>query len=154
LASIGYVPQDVFLTDDTIAANIALGVGGSDINFKRLREAAETAQIHDFILNELEDGFETIVGERGVRLSGGQRQRIGLARALYREPSILIFDEATSALDTETEAKLMDAVYKLAGEKTIIMVAHRLSTVSGCDLIFALENGRVHISDYSELVKA
>jgi len=137
-ASIGYVPQDIFLIDDTITRNIALGVPEKEIDMERLREACSTAQILDFIENELPDGFETGVGERGVRLSGGQRQRLGLARALYHRPSLLILDEATSALDIETEAKFLEALRCLSGKLTIIMVAHRLSTLADCDQVVDL----------------
>ncbi len=150
-ATIGYVPQDVFLTDDSIAGNIAIGIPTDEIDTERLHEAARVAQILDFISDELEDGFETITGERGVRLSGGQRQRIGLARALYRDPSVLIFDEATSALDNETEAEVMAAINGLSHQKTIIMIAHRLSTVSDCDRIYQLENGKVKVADFDQL---
>ena len=132
-ATIGYVPQDIFLIDDTIARNVAFGLPDDEIDPKQLREACATAQILDFIETELRDGFDTIVGERGIRLSGGQRQRIGLARALYHRPSLLILDEATSALDVATEAKLLDALRRLAGELTMVVAAHRLSAVADCD---------------------
>ena len=137
-SSIGYVPQDIFLIDDTIAHNIALGIPDKEIDRERLREACSTVQILDFIENELPDGFETSVGELGVRLSGGQRQRLGLARALYHRPSLLILDEATSALDIETEAKFLEALRCLSGKLTIIMVAHRLSTLADCDQVVDL----------------
>ena len=139
-ATIGYVPQDIFLIDDTIARNIALGVPDNDIDNARLREVCSMAQILDFIEMELRDGFQTAVGERGVRLSGGERQRLGLARALYHRPSLLLLDEATSALDTATEAKLIEALRKLSGKLTIITVAHRLSTVAGSDEVVDLDN--------------
>ena len=139
-ATIGYVPQDIFLIDDTIARNIALGVPDNDIDNARLREVCSMAQILDFIEMELRDGFQTAVGERGVRLSGGERQRLGLARALYHRPSLLLLDEATSALDTATEAKLIEALRKLSGKLTIITVAHRLSTVAGSDEVVDLGN--------------
>jgi ABC-type multidrug transport system fused ATPase/permease subunit len=132
-ASIGYVPQDIFLIDDTIARNIAFGLPDEKIDHSRLCEACTLAQILEFVEDELPDGFDTNVGERGIRLSGGQRQRIGLARALYRRPSLLILDEATSALDIATEAKLLDALYGLAGKITMIVVAHRLSAVASWD---------------------
>ena len=134
-ASIGYVPQDIFLIDDTIARNVAFGLLDNEIDPTRLREACAVAQLLDFIETELPDGFDTNTGERGIRLSGGQRQRIGLARALYHRPSLLILDEATSALDTTTEAKLIEALYTLAGKLTIVMVAHRLSSVGSYDEI-------------------
>jgi len=139
-ASIGYVPQDIFLIDDTIARNVAFGLPDDEIDPARLREACATAQILDFIETELHDGFDTIVGERGIRLSGGQRQRIGLARALYHRPSLLILDEATSALDMATEAKLLDALRSLAGKLTMVVAAHRLSTLAGCDQLIDLRD--------------
>jgi ATP-binding cassette, subfamily B, bacterial PglK len=137
-ASIGYVPQDIFLIDDTIARNIAFGLPDSEIDPARLREATDTAQLLDFIEGELPDGFDTNVGERGVRLSGGQRQRIGLARALYHRPSLLILDEATSALDVATEARLLEALSALAGKLTMVVAAHRLSAVANCDQLVDL----------------
>jgi ABC-type multidrug transport system fused ATPase/permease subunit len=139
-ASIGYVPQDIFLIDDTIARNVAFGLLDTEIDPVRLREACAIAQILEFIEAELRDGFDTKVGERGIRLSGGQRQRIGLARALYHRPSVLILDEATSALDMATEAKLLDALSSLAGKLTMVVAAHRLSTVAGCDQLIDLRD--------------
>ena len=137
-ASIGYVPQDIFLIDDTIARNIAFGLPDNEIDPARLREACAIAQLLDFVEAELPDGFDTNVGERGVRLSGGQRQRIGLARALYHRPSLLILDEATSALDMATEARLLDALRSLAGKLTMVVAAHRLSAVANCDQLIDL----------------
>jgi ABC-type multidrug transport system fused ATPase/permease subunit len=139
-ASIGYVPQDIFLIDDTIARNIAFGLPDTEIDPARLREACIMAQLLEFIEIELPDGFDTNVGERGIRLSGGQRQRIGLARALYHRPSLLILDEATSALDMATEAKLLEALRSLAGKLTMVVAAHRLSTIAGCDKVVDLSN--------------
>lgn len=139
----GYVPQDIFLLDESIAENIAFGEPPEKIDRERLYEAARAAQILNFIENELPHGFETTVGDRGVRLSGGQRQRVGLARALYNRPEILVLDEATSALDNRTEAELMRAVDSLGSEITLIMVAHRISTVQRCDQIIVLERGRI-----------
>jgi ABC-type multidrug transport system fused ATPase/permease subunit len=139
-ASIGYVPQDIFLIDDTIAHNIAFGLPDSEIDSVRLREASDTAQLLDFIEGELPNGFDTNVGERGVRLSGGQRQRVGLARALYHRPSLLILDEATSALDVATEARLLEALRALAGKLTMVVAAHRLSAVANCDQLIDLAN--------------
>jgi ABC-type multidrug transport system fused ATPase/permease subunit len=136
--TIGYVPQELFLIDDTITRNIALGVPDNEIDTVRLQEVCAMAQILDFIETELPGGFETSVGERGIRLSGGQRQRIGLARALYHHPSVLILDEATSALDMATEAKLLEALRRLAGKLTMIVGAHRLSAVANCDQIIDL----------------
>jgi ATP-binding cassette, subfamily B, bacterial PglK len=131
---VGYVPQDIFLLDGTIAANIAFGVSQEEVDPCRLRESAERAQILKFIEDDLPGGFDTLVGERGVRLSGGQKQRIGLARALYRRPRVLILDEATSSLDVDTEASLVDALEELHGELTMIVIAHRLSTIERCDV--------------------
>ncbi len=135
---IGYVPQDIYLLDETIAENIAFGIPLDQIGEKALREAADAAQILDFIESELPQGFQTLVGERGVRLSGGQRQRIGLARALYHNPQILILDEATSALDHATEAAVMETIHKLQGTLTIITIAHRLTTLESCDRVIQL----------------
>ncbi|MCG5524334.1 ABC transporter ATP-binding protein/permease [Ectothiorhodospira haloalkaliphila] len=141
--SLGYVPQQIYLADDTVSANIAFGVPKEDIDWTRVVEAAKMANLHDFVTGELQHGYETILGDRGIRLSGGQRQRIGIARALYRNPSVLVFDEATSALDNNTEKSVMDAIYNLAGRKTIIIVAHRLSTIRQCDEIFLMNQGTV-----------
>ena len=135
---IGYVPQDIYLLDETIAENIAFGIAPEEIDPKALREAAEGAQILDFIEQELPQGFETLVGERGVRLSGGQRQRIGLARALYHKPRVLILDEATSALDTQTELAVMETIHRLQGSLTMITIAHRLSTLEKCDRVIQI----------------
>jgi ABC-type multidrug transport system fused ATPase/permease subunit len=137
-ASIGYVPQEIFLIDDTIARNIAFGLPDEKIDHTRLREACAMAQLLDFIEAELPDGFSTNVGERGIRLSGGQRQRIGLARALYPRPSLLILDEATSALDVGTEAKLLEALRGLSGTLTMVVAAHRLSAVAHCEQLIDL----------------
>jgi ABC-type multidrug transport system fused ATPase/permease subunit len=139
-ASIGYVPQDIFLIDDTIARNIAFGLPDQKIDQDRLREACAMAQILDFVEDELPAGFATNVGERGIRLSGGQRQRLGLARALYRRPSMLILDEATSALDTATEAKLLEALHGLSGTLSMVVAAHRMSAVANCDQLIDLAN--------------
>ena len=139
-ASVGYVPQDIFLIDDTIARNVAFGLSDKEIDRERLREACALAQILDFIETESRNGFDTIVGERGIRLSGGQRQRVGLARALYHRPSLLILDEATSALDIATEAKLLDALRALAGKLTMVVAAHRLSAVANCDQLVDLSH--------------
>ena len=141
--NIGYVPQVIFLADSTISANIAFGIPDNKIDKKAVEQAAKMANLHDFILEELEDGYQTIVGERGIRLSGGQRQRIGIARALYHDPSVLILDEATSALDSPTEFAIIESVYKLAHRKTIIMIAHRLTTIKECDEIIIMEKGQI-----------
>jgi len=141
--AIGYVPQHIYLADDTVAANIAFGENEKDINQQALERAAKIANLHDFVINDLPQGYATSVGERGVRLSGGQRQRIGIARALYRNPQVLILDEATSALDNLTEQVVMEAVNNLGHDVTIILIAHRLSTVRNCDQIYLLEQGQV-----------
>jgi len=138
--SIGYVPQDIFLIDDSVARNIAFGLPDEKIDQARLREACAMAQILNFIEADLHDGFDTNVGERGIRLSGGQRQRIGLARALYRRPSLLILDEATSALDVATEAKLLEALRSLTGKLTMVVAAHRPSAVAHCDQLVDLSD--------------
>jgi ABC-type multidrug transport system fused ATPase/permease subunit len=135
---IGYVPQDIYLIDETISENIAFGIDPTEIDQKVLKEAAHAAQILDFIEKELPQGFQTPVGERGVRLSGGQRQRIGLARALYHKPQVLILDEATSALDNQTEISVMETIHNLQGTLTIITIAHRLSTLERCDRLVQL----------------
>jgi ABC-type multidrug transport system fused ATPase/permease subunit len=139
---IGYVPQTIFLTDDTLRHNIAFGLSNDDIDEQALSHAIKSSQLEQFV-EDLSLGLDTIVGERGVRLSGGQRQRIGIARALYHDPQVLVLDEATSSLDMETERGVMDSVRALQGDKTIIIVAHRLSTVEHCDILFRFENGRL-----------
>jgi ATP-binding cassette, subfamily B, bacterial PglK len=138
----GYVPQEPFLIDDTLRRNIALGVSDNDIDEGRLRAAVRVAALDSFIAG-VPAGLDTIVGDRGVRLSGGQRQRIGIARAMYRDPEILVLDEATSSLDATTEAEISSAINKLRGRKTVIVVAHRLSTVRECDQLFYLKEGRI-----------
>lgn len=139
---IGYVPQSIYLTDDTLRSNVAFGVPPEAIDEERVRAALKLAQLEEFAAS-LPRGYETIVGERGVKLSGGQRQRIGIARALYNNPVVLVLDEATSALDTATEAELMKAVSILKGLKTIVIVAHRFATVQDCDRIYCIEKGRI-----------
>jgi ATP-binding cassette subfamily C protein len=140
--NIGYVPQQTFLSDDPIARNIAFGVPEAEIDMEAVREAARRAHIYEFVMRELPNRWETIVGERGVKLSGGQRQRVSIARALYHRPSVLVFDEATSALDQATEASVMQAIYELDDNHTILVIAHRLSTVEKADNIIMLEQGR------------
>lgn len=139
--NIGYVPQQIYLSDDTVARNIAFGVPEENVDMTSVRDAARRAHIFEFVEEELPNRWETVVGERGVKLSGGQRQRIGIARALYHKPSVLVFDEATSALDQKTEASVMEAIYELEGNHTILMIAHRLSTVRRADNIVMLEGG-------------
>ncbi len=149
----GYVPQQIFLTDDTIRSNIAFGVPVGEIDDERVRAAARLANLGGFIEAGLPEGYETKVGERGVRLSGGQRQRIGIARALYHDPEVIVLDEATSSLDAETERAIVEAVQSLAGRKTILMIAHRLSTIRESDLLVFLEEGEVRaVGSYAELV--
>jgi ABC-type multidrug transport system fused ATPase/permease subunit len=142
-ANIGYVPQEIFLRDASVAENIAFGLDPREIDMDQVRECARLAQILDFVETDLPQGFSALVGERGVRLSGGQRQRIGIARALYRDPRILVFDEATSALDNVTERDVVEAINALTGTRTILIIAHRISTVRSCDRILVMDRGRV-----------
>jgi ABC-type multidrug transport system fused ATPase/permease subunit len=152
--SVGYVPQDIFLTDASIAENIALGVPPEEIDQARVEEAARIARIDDFVRCDLPEGYATSVGERGVRLSGGQRQRVGIARALYHDADLIVFDEATSALDNLTEREVMAAIESLPGDKTILMIAHRLSTVRVCDRIVVLDRGRIaDLGSWDELME-
>jgi ABC-type multidrug transport system fused ATPase/permease subunit len=148
---IGYVPQSIYLTDDSIRRNVAFGVAPHLVDDSRVHAALAAAQLDDFVCS-LPEGLDTFVGERGVRLSGGQRQRIGIARALYHEPSILVLDEATSSLDTNTEEGVMRAVQALHGEKTLIIVAHRLTTVAQCDRIYRLENGKLVAAGAADVI--
>ena len=137
------MPQQIFLSDDSVTANIAFGIDPKDVNQGAVEHASKIANLHDFVINELPLQYQTTVGENGIRLSGGQRQRIGIARAIYHNPQILILDEATSALDNLTERAVMEAVHNLRKNITIIMIAHRLSTVKNCDNILLLEKGEV-----------
>ncbi len=139
---VGYIPQNIYLVDDTIRSNVALGVASEKIDDEAVWKALENAQLADFV-RTLENGLDTIVGERGVRISGGQRQRIGIARALYYDPEILFFDEATSSLDSETESAVMESINALGSRKTMIIVAHRLTTLRGCDKIFCVDEAGV-----------
>lgn len=149
---IGYVPQHIFLADCSIAENIALGMPRGAIDMQQVRNVCRLACLDSFV-SSLPDGYDTKVGDKGVRLSGGQRQRIGIARALYRNATVLVFDEATSALDGLTEQEVMESIRNLHGQRTIIIIAHRLSTVRHCDRIFELENGRVvHEGTFDELL--
>ena len=153
--SIGYVPQNIFIADDTISANIAFGLEKENINHDQIQRAAKIANIHDFVMNELPQKYSTIVGEKGIRLSGGERQRIGIARALYRNPQVLILDEATSALDNLTESAVMTEIHKIGNKKTVILIAHRLTTLKECDIIFLLKNGKLEAQGtYDELIKS
>ena len=139
---VGYVPQSIYLCDDSLRENVAFGVPPEEIDEPALGRAIRAARLDDFVAT-LPEGLSTVVGERGVRLSGGQRQRIGIARALYHDPAVLVLDEATSALDTTTESEVMAAVNALHGAKTLVIIAHRLSTVEQCDVVYRLEQGRV-----------
>jgi ABC-type bacteriocin/lantibiotic exporter with double-glycine peptidase domain len=143
--NLGYVPQQIYLSDESIIANIAFGINNSDIDLKKIIEVSKIANIHDFIVNELPAGYNTIVGERGIRLSGGQRQRIGIARALYCSPQVLILDEATNSLDNLTEKKILTDLNSIKRKMTIISIAHRLNTVKDCDVIYVLEKGTLKI---------
>jgi ATP-binding cassette subfamily B protein len=150
---IAHVPQTIFLSDASIAENIAMGAPGGEIKMERVRLVARQARIADTI-EAWPDGYETSVGERGVKLSGGQRQRIGIARALYKQADVIIFDEATSALDSDTERAVMQAIDELGSELTILIVAHRLTTLKGCSQIYELQAGRLKpVGTYADLVE-
>jgi len=140
---IAYVPQEVFLFDDSARRNIAIGQHDHEVNQERLEKAAQIANIHDFICNELPENYQTIIGEQGVRLSGGQRQRLGLARALYRQPKVLILDEATSAVDNETEAAIQKSLAVVSKGRTVLVIAHRLSTIVQADNIVVMQDGQI-----------
>jgi ABC-type multidrug transport system fused ATPase/permease subunit len=151
--SVGYVPQEIFLVDATIAENIAFGVPAKHIDRDLVEEVARIAQLDRFVRQELPDGYDTAVGERGVRLSGGQKQRIGIARALYREADLIVFDEATSALDNLTERDVMAAIAAIPENKTVVTIAHRLSTVKACDRIAVLDKGHiVDVGSWTDLI--
>jgi ATP-binding cassette, subfamily B, bacterial PglK len=152
--TIGYVPQSIYLSDDSIAANIAFGVEKKNIDLIKVEQVSKIANLHNFVINSLSNQYWTTIGERGVRLSGGQKQRIGIARALYHNPSLLILDEATSALDNITENIVMEAINNVGNNITVIIIAHRLSTVKNCDNIFMIENGELkNQGNYQELAK-
>ena len=148
---IGYIPQTIYLMDDTIRANIAFGIDEADINEAGIYNAIKEAQLDEFIA-QLPDGIETEIGDRGVKLSGGQRQRIGIARALYRNPEVLVLDEATSALDNDTEKEVMEAIDCLHGTRTLIVIAHRLSTIQNCDEIYEVGNGKFQLKSKQEVL--
>lgn len=151
--NLGYIPQDIFLQDASVARNIAFAVHPDDVDMDAVQAAARMANIHDFIEAELPDGYETTIGERGVRLSGGQRQRVGIARALYHDPEVLVMDEATSALDSVTEGAVFEAIRNVAATKTLIIIAHRLATIRDCDVVHMLDHGRIVASGtYDELL--
>lgn len=148
---IGYIPQVIYLSDDTIKNNVAFGIKEDEIDEEAVVRALKRAQLYEFI-EGLSEGMSTFVGDRGVRLSGGQRQRIGIARALYHDPEILVLDEATSALDNETESAVMEAIEKLQGEKTIIIIAHRLTTIRNADIIYEVGDGKVEKRDKKDVI--
>ena len=151
--SLAYVPQDIFLTDGTLSQNIAFGLPTNQIDVARVEACAKIAHIHEFITTELPRGYQTSIGERGIRLSGGQKQRIGIARALYRDPDIIVFDEATSAIDNITELDVMNALDTMLRDKTVILVAHRLSTVRNCDRIAVMNSGTLaDVGSWDELM--
>lgn len=141
--TVGYVPQNIYLSDSSLAENIALGVMKEEIDLNKVRRASSIARLHEFVENELDSGYDTIVGERGVRLSGGQKQRVGIARAMYHDADLILFDEATSALDNRTEHEVVQAIEDLPGDKTVIMIAHRLSTIQNCDFIMVFDSGKL-----------
>lgn len=142
LKNVGYIPQSIFMMDDSIRKNVAFGVAEDEIDEDRIWKVLKDAQLDDFI-KKMPEGLDTGIGERGIRLSGGQRQRIGIARALYDDPEVLVLDEATSALDNDTEAAIMESINRLHGEKTLIIIAHRLQTIEKCDIVYRVENGKI-----------
>jgi ABC-type bacteriocin/lantibiotic exporter with double-glycine peptidase domain len=151
---VAYLPQQIFLTDDSLRNNIALGEKPSEISDKKIFEVLSKVRLSEFV-NELPQGLDTLVGERGMRLSGGQCQRVALARSLYHERSLLVLDEATSALDVDTEKLIIDELKDLKGEKTIVMIAHRLSTLKYCDRIYRFNDDRsLTLINYDQLMSA
>lgn len=147
---LGYIPQSIYIMDDTLRNNVAFGIPEEDIDDVKVWKALEEAQMKEFV-ELLENGLDTNIGEGGMRLSGGQRQRIGIARVLYNDPQVIILDEATSALDTETESAVMEAIESFNGNKTMVIIAHRLSTVRNCDIVYKVDNHKVvksKIDDY------
>lgn len=153
--NLGYVPQYIYLSDDTITNNIAFGIPDEKIDREMLEKTAKIANLHDFIISELPNGYQTIVGERGVRLSGGERQRVGIARALYHDPEVLVLDEATSSLDGITESAVLEAINNVAKLKTLIIIAHRLTTVKDCDIIYLIDKGKIVAQGtYDELMNS
>ncbi len=141
--TLGYIPQDIYLQDDTVAQNIAYGIPSDNIVMDAVEQAARIANINDFVVEEIPYGYKTVIGERGIMLSGGQRQRIGIARTLYHNPDVLVLDEATSALDGATEKEVFKAIENIAKTKTLIIIAHRLTTIQGCDVIYVLKDGKI-----------
>ena len=150
---IGYIPQKLYLLDDTITRNVALGIPDSEINIERVKQAVTLAGL-DGVIQTQWAGLETIVGDRGIRLSGGEQQRIGIARALYHDPDLLVLDEATSALDVDTERQIVNSILKLSPAKTVMIIAHRLSTVSQCDCVFLMSAGQIiNSGPFTQIVK-
>ncbi len=153
--NLGYVPQHIYLSDDTIINNIAFGIPDEKIDRETIEHVARISNLHDFIISELPNGYETIVGERGIRLSGGERQRVGIARALYHDPEVLVLDEATSSLDGITESAVLEAINNVAKLKTVIIIAHRLTTVKDCDVIYLIDKGKIIAQGtYDELMSS
>ena len=138
--------QEIFLIDDTIRANIAFGIEEEKIDHNKINQVIKASQLSKFI-SELDNGVETMVGDRGIQLSGGQRQRIGIARALYHNPSVVIFDEATASLDDQTEKQVMKSIYNLKQNKTMIIIAHRISTLNQCDKIYEIQHGQIKLKE-------
>ncbi|WP_441000585.1 ABC transporter ATP-binding protein [Fodinibius sp. SL11] len=150
--NLGYIPQSIYLADETLRSNIAFGIPKDEIDEQKVLNAIKLAQL-ETLIKRLPDGLDTIIGENGTRLSGGQRQRVGIARALYHDPEVLVMDEATSALDNITEKQITDAIESLKGERTLIMIAHRLTTVKNCDMLYFMEDGKiVEQGNYDDLV--
>lgn len=148
LNQVGYIPQNIYMIDDTISANVAFGMDAGEVDETRIWEVLEEAQLKEFV-ESLPEGLNTVIGEQGIRISGGQRQRIGIARALYHDPELLVFDEATSALDNDTEAAIMEAIDRLRGRKTMVIIAHRLKTIEKCDIIYHVSDGKIMIEEGS-----
>ena len=147
---LGYIPQSIYIMDDTLRNNVAFGISEEAIDDIKVWKSLEEAQLKDFV-ETLENGLDTNIGESGMKLSGGQRQRIGIARVLYNNPEVLVLDEATSALDTETESAVMEAIESFNGKKTMLIIAHRLSTVKNCDIVYKVADHKVVKTKISEI---
>ena len=148
---LAYIPQNIYMLDDTIRNNISFGMDEQLWNDERVWEALEEAQLKEFV-KELPEGLDTMIGEAGIKISGGQRQRIGIARALFRRPKVLVLDEATSALDNDTETAVMESIEKLQGKLTMIIIAHRLTTIKNCDIIYEIKDKKAKIKDREKLI--